>query len=227
MPRDHSDFGDAVATVLGYPWSSRSIGGSPMNEDGYNEWYPLVKQAAKNVAGMFPDSEVEDLEQACWEGLLVYQRRGKMFSPNEQYAKSTLYFIAKTVASKVRAEHLTLSPQYAYRTADITDLLEYFFEPEYWSSMPVPVDAESELGNVGMEMGADLSRAWDNLCTEDKEIIFLRYALGHKIDNKKVSRAVGRMATYLNKWKPQEPGNTGNRKVITNSTAASRIADLT
>jgi len=200
-----------------------------MNHAGYEEWLPLVKQAAKYIASHFPDSEVEDLEMACWDGLLVYQSKGKLMSPDEQYAKSTLYFIAKTIASQARAEHLTISPQYAYRTEDITSLLEYFFEPSLWSTeMPYPEDAESELGNVGMEMGADLSRAWDVLTYDDRLLIFRRYAMQDmQTDRRKVSRAVGRMAQFLNNYQPPKEGRTGNRKVITNSHARAIVNDLT
>jgi hypothetical protein len=197
-----------------------------MNEYQIDEWMPLVKQAAKAVANDFPDSEQADLEQACWEGLLRYQRRGKLLAPDESYSHSTLRFLAKTVASRTRAEHLTISPQYAYRTSDITDLLGYFFEPEYWSHMPVPEDAESELGNVGMEMGADLSRAWDNLTLEDKRTIFSKFALGDRVDPKRLSRVVGRMAKFLNEYQPPQHGHTGSRKVITNATARYIISDL-
>lgn len=194
-----------------------------MNDEVYNEWADMVYMVARATVRDFPDCEVDDLTQDIWEGLLVAQSKGAMSDPNGEHARSGLFYLAKTAAWKVRKEHLTLSVQYGYRTANVRDLLETFFDREEWVYANFPPDADSELNNVGMEMSADLSRAWDKLIMPHKVLIFQRFGLKEKVDSKKLSKAIARMAEILNTYQVKPDVYTGKRRVITNSASQYRI----
>lgn len=189
-----------------------------MNDAQYEEWKPLVQRAARNVSRDFPDSETADLEQTIWEGLLLHQAKGKLMDPEAEYAETALIFLAKSQASVERKNHLTVSSQYAYRTADVRKLLETYFDRRDWYHAEIPEDAYSELGSVALEMSTDLSRAWDVLTRPHKTLIFLRFGLRHDVDSKKLSRAISRMADILNTYQPpKRAGGPGARKVLSNA----------
>lgn len=195
-----------------------------MTEEEVLLWQPMVERAGKGVARDFPDSEPDDLVQSVWEGLLRNQLEGKMLDPNQEYISSALRFIAKTAAWGTRKEHLTKSPQYAYRTKDVRNLFKTFFGSRAdWTQAIIPQDAESEF-NVGMEMSSDLSRAWDILPNHYKVTIFSEFALGEPQDSKRVSRACARAADILNTYHPKgdrkpSMGAYAGRQVISNAHA--------
>lgn len=191
-----------------------------MDEQEALAWSRLIDKVAHGAARDFPDSSIEDITQALWITLLESQSRGKLLDTEEEYAESALWFAAKSAAWKERKEHLTISPQYGYRTSDIRGLLENFFNREEWMNSYTPEDAESELGDVGLEMQSDLSRAWDRLKPQYKVLIFTRFGLKENVDSKKLSRAISRMADILNTYQPPRRHNgPGRRKVISNARA--------
>lgn len=199
-----------------------------MDEKEVLEWAPLVDKVARTTCRDFPDSDLEDIQQAIWEALLTAQEKGKLMTRDEQYAESALFYAAKTAAWRERKEHLTISPQYGYRTEDVRGLLQTYFSKEDWVNARVPEDAVSELGNVGLEMSTDLSRAWKRLTNPHKVLIFAHFGLRESVDSKKLSRAISRMADILNTYQPQGRHNgPGRRKVINNVSAREQISKNT
>lgn len=183
-------------------------------------WGKLIDKVAHGTARDFPDSNIEDLQQALWVALLEAQQKGHLITIDEQYAESALWYAAKTSAWSERKQHLTITPQYGYRTSDVRQLLENFFDREEWVGTWSPEDAESELGDVGLEMQTDLSRAWDRLKTPQKVTIYYHFGLKETVDSKKLSRAIARMADILNTYQPQRrPNGPGRRTVISNAHA--------
>lgn len=191
-----------------------------MNEEEVLGWHRLIDKVAHGTARIFPDSTIEDLTQSLWVALLEAHEKNRWLTPDEKYAESGLWYAAKTAAWRERKQHLTISSQYGYRTEDIRTLLENFFDREEWAGTWTPDDAESELGDVGLEMQADLSRAWDRLKTPQKVIIYYHFGLKESVDSKKLSRAIARMADILNSYQPQRrPNGPGRRTVIGNAHA--------
>lgn len=194
-----------------------------MNENDVLAWDEMVKRVARNVARDFPDTEREDLEQDLWLELILAEQKavdkGIGFTPEGRHSESALYYAAKELAVKTRKQHLTISTQYAYRTSDVRALLKTFFSKEEWLEANTPEDAISELGSVGMEMSSDLSRAWDLLYISHKVVIFRYFGLHEKVDTKKLSSAISRMADILNQYQPARRAGVGTRKIISSATA--------
>ena len=196
-----------------------------MDDEQYYQWEEAINRVARNTAKDFPDSNVEDLVQEIWVGLLEEIQKDPSLSIYDKYAESGLYFLAKSAAWRERKEHLTISTQYGYRTKDVRALLETFFDRESWGEAITPDDAASELNDVGLEMSSDLSRAWDILSYPHKVLIFKQFGLKEKQDSKKLSKAISRMADIINTYHyglRKNPG-PGARRVITNSGARATI----
>ena len=184
------------------------------------DWEPLIWRVAQSTVRDFPDSTPDDIAQEIWVGLLEAQQRGEMLSIDEKHAESGLYYLAKTAGSKERKQHLTMSPQYSYRTKDVRELLHTFFDRRDWESAQVPEDAESELNDVGLEMSSDLSRAWDKLSRPHKVLIYCHFVKNEKQDSKKLSKAISRMADIINTYQPKsQREGTGTRRVWSNARA--------
>lgn len=198
-----------------------------MNEDEVRQWGRLIDKVSHLTVRDFPDSALEDVQQALWVCLLEAQSRGKMLSPEEEHVESAFWYAAKGQAWKERKEHLTITPQYGYRTSDVRVLLENFFNREEWPQSITPDDAKSELGNVGMEMQSDLSRAWDKLTNPHKVLILQHFGLKYSVDSKKLSRAISRMADILNTYQsPRRHQGPGRRHVISNAQAGYVLSNL-
>lgn len=195
-----------------------------MNDDEVAEWSQLIWPVARITARDFPEAEAEDIFQDVWIILMERQAAGKLLDINGDYVRTALFFAAKEAAWNERKQHLTISSQYGYRTSDIRNLFETFFNREDWYSAKVPEDAESEF-NVGVEMSSDLSRAWDQLSRPYKTLIYQRFGLGLTVDSKKLSKALSRAADILNNYETRHrPPGPGNRRVVTNAHASYLLA---
>lgn len=189
-------------------------------------WSASVRRIATAVARDYPDTETEDLEQSLWEGILLAQQSGEMTDPTDVKADQNLYYIARLAAWNERKQHLTISSQYGYRTSDVRALLKTFFDRENWYDATTPEDAYSELGSVALEMSADLSRAYDKLETNQKVLIFQSFALNEKVDSKKLSRVISRMADIINTYQPgKRVEHPGGRRLVS-STLAKHITSV-
>lgn len=195
-----------------------------MNEAVYYEWKEMVEFVARMICRQSPDSEVEDITQTLWEGLIKAQRKGKLMSPEEKYARSSLFFLGRTQAEIDRKNALIISPQYHYRTADVRLLLETFFDRENWYEATYPEDAESELGHPALECSADIARGWKRLRRPDQVVIFKRFALNEPVDSAKLTRACQRLADEINRYERRRFDGPGTRRVLSNAQAASRVA---
>jgi hypothetical protein len=186
-------------------------------------WDKLLTKIAKATCRDFPDSDWEDIFQSLWLHLCEAWSKGVLLDPETKLAESEMWFAAKSAAWKERTEHLVVTPQYSYRTKDIRQLLETFFDRESWMEAQVPEDAVSELGNVALEMSADLSRAYDRLSKDYKTLIVRHFGLKEKLDaptKKRLSKAVARMAEILNTYGGvTHVGGPGARRTLSNSHA--------
>lgn len=198
-----------------------------MERDEVLQWAPKVAQAARSVARDSPDSDYEDLQQAIWVALLTQQQKGKLLDIDAKHATSALYYAARQQAFSDRRVALARSCQYAYRTSDVRKLLKTFFEKDEWENAETPEDAVSELGNAGVEMSSDLSRAWDLMTYPHKVLIFCSFGLNEKVDSKKLSLAISRMCDIINTYKPGRREGLGSRTVMSNVQAGSTIEELT
>lgn len=195
-----------------------------MDSEEVKQWGDRIDRIADQVAADFPDALADDLAQSMWEGLLREQAKGKMLDWNALNMVSALRFMARTAAWEERKNHLSLSSQYNYRTTDVRHLLETFFERSEWEGACVAQDAVSELNFDGVEMSADLSRAWDLLTRPQKTHILLYFGFRQKVDSKKLSAAIKRMADILNDYQPiKNHVGVGNRRIVSNATGMATI----
>jgi len=182
-------------------------------------WDRLIRKIAYQTAREFPYVEPDDLRQTMWVALLERQKKVEVILlPTDKYAESTLRFVATRAAWKERRDHLTLSPQYGYRTKDIRVLFDSFFNRYDWLDATVPEDAKSELGPVQLELMGDLSRAFDRLDINHKRLLYRRHACHDVLsasEQKRLSKAYARVADILNTYQPAAP----TRKVLTNAQA--------
>jgi hypothetical protein len=110
-----------------------------MNSDVYEVWNPLISRIARYVSSDFPDIETEDLSQDLF--CFVLERGWER--PENQPSEYILRRVARMKAAGYRAEHLTLSAQYAYRTSEVRQILEHLFDREDWPRRSVaaaPID---------------------------------------------------------------------------------------
>lgn len=200
-----------------------------MSETVYDQWKDQVRRVAWHLDRDWPDSDVEDIEQGIWEGLLYAQSQGRMLDPDAGDARSGLFFLGKRFCHFERKNHLMLSAQYGYRVTDVRNLFETFFlDKEAWYDACVPEDAESELANVGLEMTADLSRIWGLLSPPYREIIFRKFAMNESVETKRLQNALVRAADLLNTFSPvQQPAYVGARRVRSNAQAQFEIRTQT
>ena len=164
------------------------------------EYVDVVTRVAKFTVHDFPNLELEDVEQELWLWLCDTVHSGQPL-PAAHHLPNALRLAAKTYAWSVRKRQLYESAQYSYRTSDVRRLLDTLFDVGDWDHAAVPADAISELGNDGIDMSCDLAMAYDKLIPSYKIIIFRRFALNDKLDNKEskyLSTAISRLAQILN-----------------------------
>jgi len=186
-------------------------------------WNAMITRISKATCRDFPDSDPEDIAQEMWLKLCKGWNKGVFLDPTTRLAESEMWYAAKAAAWKERTEHLVITTQYSYRTKDVRQLLETFFDKESWMEAQIPEDAESELGNVALEMSADLSRAYDHLNKDYKILILRHFGLKEKFDaatKKKLSKAIARMAEILNTYGGvTHVGGPGARRTLSNNHA--------
>lgn len=203
-----------------------------MSDDFTAQWMELARKVARFTASDFPDVEADDIEGK----LLVFLAERKMFARDPETDGYAYHLNRKAAyfAWEERKEHLCISPQYAYRTRDISALLENLFDHSRWSDAAVPEDArsfENSHATDGIEMTSDLSWAFDRLPENYKRSIFSRYALGEvpargSSEAKTLNRAKQRMAEILNTFHRTQHEGPGARKAASNAQARYRLDSL-
>lgn len=171
------------------------------------DWGKLIRKVAYQTSHDFPYVEVSELIQEMWLGLLKLQEHGKLLTTSEANAESSLRYVAQRKAWKERREHLTISDQYGYRTSDVRNLFDYYYDRESWLDAPVPDDAQNVAQSVlvrpyldedgelqpatnvvtdddlhlsdpvQLEMMSDISRAYDRLDISYKRLLFRHHVL--------------------------------------------------
>ena len=217
----------------------------------YEDLKDSIDRVAKRVAKDYPDIDWEDIRQELAVFVLTNGPSIKLRDEGGNPVKF-LELVAQTYSGKQRAQHLSLSPQYAYRPSDVKLILETAFEPESISSAYVPDDARHPLSNTfnifdsegafitrdkdpfnepdAMEVASDVRAALLRLKPDDKEAIFNRYALGIVPENsswerKKLNRAINRLTYTLNTYRGKGPTDVRKRKAVSNAGARARISE--
>lgn len=189
-----------------------------------------IDRVARRVAGDYPDIDWEDVRQ---ELSLFVIMNGESIKLREDGGNPTwlLNKVAQTYCLKVRTQHMSLSPQYAYRPSDVKKILETAFSVEDVMETYVPDDAKSMKGLDEVEIASDVKAAYDRLNQDERVSIFRRYALGQVPDNasyerKKLNAAVKKLTHKLNTYRGKGPDERRMRRVLSNAGSRAAISDL-
>lgn len=201
-----------------------------MSEDFAEAWLNLARRTARFTASDFPDIDSDDIEGRLMVFLAERKLLGK--DPESEGYAYMLQRAATRLAWEERKDHLALTSQYAYRTRDISNLLESLFESrEKWPDAQVPEDArsfENSAGVDGIEMTSDIAWAYSQLPENYQRSIFCRYGLGERpsrgsTEAKALTRAKRRLAEILNWHHRPEPAGPGARRALSNTQARYRL----
>lgn len=216
----------------------------------YDDLAELIDRVAKNVANDYPDIDWEDVRQ---ELVVFVLQNGKSIKLREDGGnpKWLLERVAQMYCKDQRAQHLTMSPQYAYKPSDVRKILEYAFDPNNYSQMEIPEDAKSPVESsiktiaiqdengqiqiiiqepfhqaVSIELASDVKAALQRIKPELRDTIFRRYVLGQQPSNetyerKKLNKAVNELTYKLNTYRGFKDGR---RKVMTNSASQASLS---
>lgn len=166
-------------------------------------WRPTVQRLSRFVAHDFPETDLEEVRAGLWE--FICDNISLLNSPDQPGTVPALTRVAKELCWSQRKEQLQISAQYPYRPSDVRELLRYVFERETWSEAPVPDDAKSLKGNDGIEMCADISRAYASLSDLDRRAIFEAYGLDRlpepkTPESRRLWKSIGRLVDALNSY---------------------------
>ena len=190
----------------------------------YDDLKEMIDSVAKKVARDYPDVDWEDLRQQL---VVFVLENGKSLKLRDQGGnpRKILTLVAESYSKKLRVQHLTLSPQYAYRPSDVILILETCFNVDMVQAGYVPDDARDPLSKTfnvfddeksfaikeqdyfhmadSMEVSSDVTRAFLLLKPELQEAILRRYGLGEVPDNaswqrKRLNKAVNELTYRLN-----------------------------
>jgi DNA-directed RNA polymerase specialized sigma24 family protein len=213
----------------------------------YDDLAEDIDRVARNVASDYPDIDWQDLRQ---ELALFVLERGKSIKLRDQGGnpKRLLVLVANDYCKKLRTQHMSLSPQYAYRPTDIVQILDtaFFDSPD---NGYVPDDARSPLSktfniydpngyfraesidpfheNDFLDVASDVKAAIKKLKPELREALYDRFVLQKHPDNnsyerKRLNKAVNELTLKLNWYR----GNvTDRRKAISNAGAKAAISE--
>lgn len=213
----------------------------------YEDLATVIDRVARNVAADYPDIEWEDVRQ---ELALFVLEHGSSIKLREDGGnpRKLLTLVALDYSKRLRTQHMTLTPQYAYRPSDVKAILE-----SAWSDAPrsayVPDDARSPLSrtfniydpNGGFEVEAvdpfhetdftevssDIKATVAKLKPEHRAAIFRRFVLGEMPDNnsyerKLLNKAVNELTRKLNWYRGFDQGR---RRVFSNAGARASISE--
>lgn len=195
-----------------------------MDLSEYESWDDILLRVSASVSRDFPDVSKDDIYQQLWVVILEPSNKITLKMPG---LVNILYKIANRFAWQQRKEHLSVTPQYAYRSSDLKKILEAVAFRNDWYHTFVPDDARSELGCDSLELSAEV--AWGLQRLQDRhpeyyEAIYRRYILqiiphNASAERKRLNRAIDALAEILNWYDRPDGEYVGNRRVITNATA--------
>lgn len=190
----------------------------------YDDLRDDIDRIAKFVAKDFPDIDWEDVRQHL---VLFVLERGKSIKLKDEGGQPNwiLKKVAQTYCKDQRVQHLTLSPQYAYRPSDVMKLLELAFTTSALQEIEDLDLWEKVEGFDLLDMTSDVKRAFDRLKHDDKVVIFRRFAVGippnDSYERKKLNKAVNTLTYNLNSFSG-EPGDTARK--VRNTAASYELA---
>lgn len=215
----------------------------------YEDLSDAIDRVARRSAMDYPDVDWEDVRQ---ELILFVLEHGESIRLKE-YGGNPVWLlgrVARSYCTKLRSQHMSLSPQYAYRPSDVRKILETALNPAERVDTFVPDDAKNPLAKTfavfdldgagssvkerdpfafadAMEVASDVSAAYDRLNEEERRSLFKRYVLGVIPDNssndrKKLNDAVKKLTHKLNTYRGRGAYDRIMRKVKSN--AGSRMA---
>lgn len=176
----------------------------------YDDLADNIDKIAKFVAKDFPDIDWQDVRQHL--ALFVLERGSSIKLKSEGGQPNwILKKVAQTYCKDQRVQHLTLSPQYAYRPSDVMKLLELAFTTEALTEIEELDLWEKVEGFDLLDMTSDIKRAFDRLKHDDKVAIFRRFAVGipanDSYERKKLNGAIKTLTYNLNSFVGREPGD--------------------
>jgi DNA-directed RNA polymerase specialized sigma24 family protein len=210
----------------------------------YEDLAVTIDRVARRVAADYPDIDWEDLRQQL---VVFVLENGESIKLKEDGGNPNwlLGRVAQTYSKKLRSQHMSLSPQYAYRPSDVKAILETAFDQTARGETHVPDDARNPLSNTftvydtdgagssvkerdpfaevdAMEVASDVMAAYNRLNPEERKTIFCRYALGWIPDNasyerKKLNSAIKELTYRLNTYRGKGPYDRRMRKAKSNS----------
>lgn len=213
----------------------------------YDDLSEDIDRVARNVASDYPDIDWQDVRQ---ELALFVLERGKSIKLRDEGGnpKRLLVLVANEYCKKLRTQHMSLSPQYAYRPSDIILILDSAFLDSPTSGY-VPDDARTPLSrtfnvydpngyfrpesidpfheNDFVDVSSDVKAVVKKLKPELREALFDRFVLQKHPDNnsyerKRLNKAVNELTRKLNWYR----GTTGDkRKVFTNAGSRAAISE--
>jgi DNA-directed RNA polymerase specialized sigma24 family protein len=214
----------------------------------YEDLATDIDRVAKNVASDYPDIDWEDLRQELALFVVENGPSIKMYDEGGN-PRRLLNLVAQSYSKKLRTQHMSLTPQYAYRPSDIKQILETAFLDTPATSY-VPDDARSPLSKTfnlfdpnnnfsvaevdpfheadAIEIASDVKACLLKLKPELRRAIFDRYVVGIIPDNssyerKRLNKAVNELTRKLNWYRGGSTGNT--RKAISNAGARVRLSE--
>lgn len=196
----------------------------------YEDLAETIDRVARRVAGDYPDIDWEDVRQELALFVLTNGEGIKLWNEGGNPAW-LLNRVAQTFCMKVRTQHMSLSPQYAYKPSDVKKILETAFSVEEVMDTYVPDDAKSMKGLDEVEIASDVKAAYDRLNQDEKATIFKRYALGWVPDNasyerKKLNAAIKKLTHKLNTYRGKGPEERRMRKAMSNAGARAAITEV-
>lgn len=214
----------------------------------YEDLKDEIDRAARMVAKDYPDIDWEDLRQ---EIVVFVLENGKSIKLREYGGnpRRILFLLAQTHAKKLRTQHLTISPQYAYKPSDVKLILESAFMDSPRAGY-VPDDARSPLSNTFnsfdanagfkveavdpfqeadfIEVASDVKAAMAKLKPTLRKALYNRYVLNIIPENaswerKELNKALNELTFKLNTYRG-DVFTHHSRKAISNSAATMRIS---
>lgn len=177
----------------------------------------VVAKIAQGISRDYPGIEAEDVSQHLY--LTILQNRKQFKNPDAAGVTGALWSIGKQYAIQLRAEHLHLSPQYAYRPEDVRKILEHTFDRHEWYDTAVPEDAKSLKASADeLDLQSDIKWAWSQLHLEEMRVVFRRYALKEELgdsDRRKFNRSIEKIVDMVNTY--PRPGHP--RRAMSNTRA--------
>jgi hypothetical protein len=189
----------------------------------YEDLAEVIDKTAKHVARDYPDIDWEDIRQELVVFVLQYGKSIKLheYGGNPRWL---LERVAQEYCKNMRAQHMVLTPQYAYKPSDIKLILETAFLGTPRSGY-VPDDARSPLSRTFnvydsassfdvqdidpfheadfLEVSSDVKASIKKLKPELRLSLFNRYVMGIIPDNdsyerKRLNKAVNELTRRLN-----------------------------